>query len=167
MAWYGRDYGERGWGGTHRQSGSGWGGQPRRESGWGGSQQSRESGWGEGYQPRESGWSGRSQRRYGWDYQEEGLGNRYRGRSPHERDWGHSEEYDRDMGDQLREGWQDLKRGVRRAFTGNEYDQPYRSSGYGRSRYDEGFTDRGWSGRPSWGAENRGYRRDWNRDRFW
>ena len=167
MAWYGRDYGERGWGGTHRQSGSGWSGQPRRESGWGGSYQPRESGWGGSYQPRESAWGGRSQGGYGWDDQDEGLGSRYRGRGQQGQGRGYSEEYDRDMRDQLREGWQDLKRGVRRTFGGSEYDEPYRGGSYGRSRYDQGFGDSGWSGRSGWGAENRGFRRDWNRDRFW
>lgn len=156
MAWYGREYGERGWGGTHRQGGGGWSGPPPRESGWAG-----------GYQPRESGWGGRSQRGYGWEYQDEGLGSRYHGRGQHGHARGYSEEYDRDMGDQIREGWRDLKRGVRRTFGASEYDEPYRGGASWRSRYDEGLGDRGWSGRSSWGQENRGFRRDWNRDRFW
>ena len=60
--------------------------------------------------------------------------------------------YDRDMGDQLREGWHDLKRGVRRAFGGGGYDRGYHGGrgnyGYSRDRggysgYGRGY-DRGW-----------------------
>lgn len=62
----------------------------------------------------------------------------------------HPQEYDRDMGDQLREGWHDLKRGVKRAFGGG-YDVGYRGSAEPGPRMS-GYGNREpntWGARPS------------------
>lgn len=162
MAWYGRDYGERGWGG--------------------------------GYDPRDTGWTGGSY--YGGDrawpgrgYQDEGLGGRHAGRRPHHERMSFEprDEYDRDMGDQFREGWQGLKRGVRRAFGGGGYDRGYGGRGEGEGRFyggrprsdrwgsrdvegesgwpDRGFGERGWGNRElgerGWGAGEGRYGGRW------
>lgn len=47
---------------------------------------------------------------------------------------GAGHDYDRDLGDRVREGWHDLKRGVQRAFGGG-YDRGYSSRG---ARFDRG-----------------------------
>jgi hypothetical protein len=123
MAWYGRDYGEGGWGGGYNP----------RDTGWSGGS----------YYGGDRGWSGRG-------YQDEGLGGRFAGRRRphHERTtFGPRDEYDHDMGDQLREGWRDLKRGVRRAFGGG-YDQ-----GYHGGRHEEDRFHGGRHGRERWGSE--------------
>jgi hypothetical protein len=61
---------------------------------------------------------------------------------------GHRRRYDRDLGDQLREGWNTLKRGARRAFGG----------GYDRSDYGGG---RGYGYRGGYAGYGRGYDRGW------
>lgn len=56
---------------------------------------------------------------------------------------------ERDMGDRLREGWNELKHNVRGAFS-DEYDRGYRSDRFGGGRYESrygGRTDRGFTGR--------------------
>lgn len=92
-------------------------------------------------------------------YSDQGLGGRYNGFGGRERmTFGPREEYDRDLGDQLREGWHDLKRGVRRAFGGG-YDAGWR--GEGRWGSEEGIGRGGYEGGGRFGREggfgNRGY----------
>lgn len=100
--------------------------------------------------------------RGGWSggYSDEGLGGgggygggrdreRMSFRPRHEREY----EYDRDMGDEIREGWQDLKRGVRRAFGGGGYDRGYRDD-LGRGS-ETGYGNRGAA--PWRGGGNRGF----------
>lgn len=62
----------------------------------------------------------------------------------------HEHEYDRDMGDQLREGWRELKRGVRNAFGGSGgYDRGWR--GTPRHRHEGWSGDAGYDTRPPGG----------------
>lgn len=50
---------------------------------------------------------------------------------------GAGHDYDRDLGDRMREGWHDLKRGVQRAFGGG-YDEGYSSRGSRFDRFERG-----------------------------
>lgn len=92
------------------------------------------------------GWSGWSDDRFGGP-PERSMGGRERMtfRPRHEHEHGR----DREMGDQLREGWQDLKRGVRNAFGGSGgYDSGWRE----RDRWNRtaGYNTRGARGWPGY-----------------
>lgn len=122
---------------------------------------------GGGYRnPRGGGWSG---------YQDEGFRENYNGFGGRERmTFEPRHEYDRDLGDQLREGWRDFKRGMRRAFGGGGYDTRWR----GEDRWrNEGGAGR-WGNEPGWrggierglggGYETGGYRnRGYQSGRGW
>lgn len=121
MAWYGRDYGGRGWAGGH--------------------------------DPRDTGWS-------------DHYADRHR---PHGRmTFEPRDEYHRGVRAEVREGWRDLKRGVRDAF-GRGYDREY------RRQPRSGRDWRGWSGEGRRGSRWQGSSRDpragrWpggDENRFW
>jgi hypothetical protein len=115
---------------------------------------------------RNPGWTGVGTGNYDRDF---GGGGYYGGRGTYERGfdigptWGGGSDvgyrgyrtdrargygYDRDFGDRLQEGWNDLKRGARRAFGGG-YDRSYYGGrgNYGNrggyAGYGRGY-DRGW-----------------------
>lgn len=115
---YGRRYDEdqAGWGGYRADMNRGFG---RRDFGMGRSEVERDfdqhsdEGYGRPWRSPRAG-----DRSTGYDTHGAWRDEIYQGSSRHPR-------YDRDLGDQIREGWHDLKRNMRDAFGGGGYDRDY------------------------------------------
>lgn len=109
---FGGGYGGKGFG--RGDYGGGYGGRDYQENRFGGYGSSREGGRGGGFKDRD---------RWGGGYAGGGGGRqRPMGGGMYGRGQPQREQYDRDLGDRLREGWNDLRRGFRENFGGG-YDR--------------------------------------------
>jgi hypothetical protein len=107
-----RDVGMGGYGRGRGREGMGYGGMGPGQFGMRG-----DKGWARGYADDDR-WSG--QMHGGLSYRGRGDRGRY-DRMYHSGGW--RDAYDRDLGDRMREGWNDFKREMRRTFGGDRYDR--------------------------------------------